>query len=88
MKGLRVYFLPNSDGRHELLVAAANQAAALFAMGSSVYSFRNYGGRRTEDPALAAVALAEPGRVFRRLIEWGLPRDAPNPWRPVDRYGG
>lgn len=74
--------MPNSDGVHGLLVAAKNQKEALRLMGSSVYSFKAYDGRRTDDPELIGVAMREPGRVFKQVIHYVGPKNS-NPRVPT-----
>jgi hypothetical protein len=62
------------DGRMSHLVAARSQKAAAAAFQTSVYDLRQFGGDPCEDDE--AVALAQPGVVFRRSI---TSRD---PWQP------
>ena len=74
---VRVYYLPNLDGTRGTIVAAANQKEALKLIGTTAYSFRNYGGHRTSDAQLVELAMSEPGVVWVRKIDFG---PTPQPW--------
>lgn len=71
---MKVYYLPNSDGVRSCLVAAKNQKEAVERIGTTLGSFRAYGGRAVTDPEMVAVAMQEPGRVYRRkIMDYGGP---------------
>ncbi len=63
MAKLKTYSL-NLDGVHNVMVAAKSQAAAAELIGTTVYMLRTWdAGYNEEDEALA---LSEPGQVFRQ----------------------
>jgi hypothetical protein len=54
------------DGLHVLMVAASSKKAAAALIGTTVYMMTTWeGGMNDEDEA---VALAEPGKVFRKKL--------------------
>jgi len=79
---VRVYMLGNLDGTHSALVAAENQKEACRLMNVSIGSFRAFGGRSVADTEAAfAVAMAVPGKVFKRDIIANLVRGVDREWK-------
>jgi hypothetical protein len=72
---LKVYV--TQIGFHEAIVAAHSQRAALEAWGISRNLFAVGRAHDTRDPAVCAMAMAEPGRVFAR------PMNSAKPFRAV-----
>lgn len=64
MKRLQAYHV--HDGTFRFLVAARNQVEASHLLHASLYQLRNYGGRYERGVAAEAVALSEPGRVWKQ----------------------
>lgn len=82
MSKLQVYWV--NDGRDEfiMMVAAKNQKEACRLLDCTLYYHRNHGGRwPVPKVPSAAIALSEPGRVFKRKTD--LLR-APHPWLYAD----
>lgn len=68
---MKVYFLPNCDGRREVLVAASTQVEACHLIGSSQSGFRAFGGRRLKEgeyPDMQIAALDNPKVPLYRKI--------------------
>jgi hypothetical protein len=64
-KALKVYRTP--IGFHDAYVAAPSQKAALAAWGSDANLFARGVAEQVTDPMLIGAALAEPGKVIKRL---------------------
>lgn len=63
MAKLKTYSM-NLDGTHNVMVAASSQRAAAELIGTTVYMLRTWDAGYNEDDE--ALALSEPGQVFRQ----------------------
>lgn len=62
----RLKVFVTSDGLTDYVVAASSKPKALAAWGVHQDLFKTGAARETDDPALVAAALAQPGEVLRR----------------------
>jgi hypothetical protein len=73
---LKVYH--THDGTRRYMVTARNLREAAGLLNTTVGDIRRHGGVYT-DQETVAVALGEPGRVWKRALHYG---SAPEPWAP------
>jgi hypothetical protein len=65
----RLKVFVTSDGLTDYVVAVSSKAKALAAWGVRQDLFKEGRARETDDPALVAAAMAQPGEVLRRPAE-------------------